>query len=303
MSLTYKCPDCEVEMTLTEDKHICPSEECGKVLSIDEATELFDAGELVGLMEESEAEVIAEETEEAIVYDISEDVAALIAGETLSEEFADKAKVIMETAIETRVASEKAILEDKAEQYAEYIQESVREEMVEKVDGYLDHIVEQWVEENQIAIEAGIKTEMDESFVEGLAGLLKEHYIQAPEQRWDIVEGLAAKVDELEVKLDESMDIAIAAKKEVLESEKAIAFIKISEGLADTQKEKLMTVAEGIEAETAETFTEKLTALKESYFDGKIDDSDVASVTEEESIDESQPVDGMAEVLRLLARK
>ena len=299
--MNYQCPDCSDEMTLTEDTHVC---NCGASLSIDEAAALFEAGELVGIVDESEVE----EYDDVVVADLSEDVHALVEGLNLSEDLANKAKIIMETAVSSRVKAEVAKIEEKAEQYAEYVKEQteekaeqyaeyVQEELTEKVDGYLDLVVSEWLDENKIAVEAGLKKEMDESFIDGLADLLKEHYVKAPDQRWDIVEGMSDKVDELEAKLDEALETSIDAKKNLLEAEKAISYMKMSEGLADTQKEKLLSLAEEIEADDISDFSDKLETLKESYFEKSPSSKMVNEAVEEAPVDDS-----MAEVLRMLAR-
>jgi hypothetical protein len=308
MSLSYKCPECETEMALAESTHVCPNEECGKTLSIDEATEMFEKGELIGVVEESEVEEISEDKkDEIVIADISEDVSALVKGEDLSEEFVEKAAVIMESAIKARVAAEVSRIEEEKETAISEGIESAKQDLIEKIDEYLDHVVTKWVEENRIAIESGVKAEMNESFVEGLAGLLKEHYVKVPEERWDIVEGLAEKVESLESKLDEAIEENISLKAAKFESEKKMKFAEISEDLAETQKEKLAELAEGVEAKDIEEYVSKVETIKESYFSSK-SDSKEESLDEEvvdEDVDsvESSANELLKEAIRLLNKK
>jgi len=291
--MKFVCQKCESEMDLHEDKHVCP--ECDFELSLDEATKLFEDGEIVGIVDESEID--KELDEDTVVSSLDEDIAALVEGEDLSEAFVAKAKTIFESAVATRVDEQTAIIKEQSEAYAEYVKEETEKELVEKVDGYLDHVVSEWMEENKLALEAGIKAEMNESFADGIAELLKSHYIKAPEDRWDIVEGLADKVESLEAKLDEEIETNIEAKKKILEAEKQVAFASLVEGLTDTQIEKLEKLSEKVEADTVEDFAEKVTTLKESYFkDSKSDDA-----LDEEV--ENKPADthDMSEVVRMLS--
>jgi len=301
--MRFKCPKCETDMDLQETAHVCP--ECSHEVSLDEASDLFDDGKLVGIIDEDEVEEIVEsveDKEEILVTDISEDIAALVEGEELSEAFVEKAKTIFEAAVTSRVKAEKVALDEAYE--AKLV--DAKEELVEKVDGYLDHVVSEWMEDNEIAIEEGLKADMNESFAEGIADLLKEHYIQAPEERWDIVEGLADKVESLEAKLDEEMESSMTAKKEVFEAEKAIAFVQMTESMADTQKEKLLDLAESVEADDIEEYVSKVNTLKESYFNPESGsshklDEDTGAVDETET--DIVSADQMAEAIRLLNKK
>lgn len=284
--MRFKCPVCSEEMKLDESTEIHSCEACKVELTAEAAKSQFEEGQLVGIVDESEAESVAEGNEEdTVVASLDEDIAALAkVDESLSEEFLEKAKTIMESAITARVTAEvKKIEEQKAAEVETAVNEA-REEIIEKVDTYLDHVVSVWMEENKVAVEAGIKSEMNESLIEGLGKLFAEHYLAVPEDRWDVVEGLASKIEDLETKLDESIESNMTTAKQLIESEKALAFIKISEGLAETQKEKLLAMSEGIEAKTAEEYSSKLETIKESYFGaGK----NVEDTAEEEQVDES----------------
>jgi len=297
--MRFKCPECEAEMSLKEDKHLCES--CGKEITLDEAKTLFEEGGLIGIVEESEADEILENAnkdEDIVVTNLDEDIAALTEGEKLSEEFKEKAATIIEAAVTSRVAAAKKEL---VEEYDNILKEAIekeKEELTKEIDGYLDYVVSEWIENNRPAVESGIKAKMNESFVEGLAELLKEHYVKVPEDRWDIVEGLNSKVEELEEKLDSEIESAISLKSELFEAQKKLAFVELTEGLADTQVEKLAELTENVEAENLEEYKEKVTTIKESYFkkDGKTDD------LEEKDTNTGNPgnSDLMAETLRLL---
>jgi len=287
--MEFLCPKCDAEMTLAEDNHVCS--ECEHELSIDEAEKLFEDGEIVGVVAEDE---IDEDVKDVIVASIDEDIAALVEGEDLSEAFIIKAKTIFEAAVATRVDEQTATIKEQSEQYAQYVKEETEKELVEKVDGYLDHVVSEWVAENKLAIESGIKADMNESFADGIADLLKTHYIKAPEDRWDIVEGLADKVETLEAKLDEEIEAGIAAKKKVFEAEKSLAFAGLVEGLTDTQVEKLEALVEKVEADSIEDYTTKVETLKESYFKAadhkKVDESLDEDETKGKGIDLSETI-------------
>ncbi len=303
--MRFKCPECEAEMALTEEQHVCPNEECGKSLSIDEATELFEDGKIVALVEEAEAEKLKAGAEkEVVVAGIDEDIAALTEGEDLSEAFVEKAKTIFEAAVTSRVAAETKRLTEEKEADVETAVTEAKEELVEKINGYLDHVIAEWIEENRVAIEEGVKIEMNEAFVEGLSVLFKEHFIQVPGERWDIVEGLAGKVEELEGKLDASIDESIESKKTLLESEKKLALITLSEGLADTQKEKLAELVSEVTAETLEDYTSKVSTIKESYFTEKPGSSvNEEQLGEEGSENKPEAIDPMAQAIAMLNRK
>jgi len=213
---------------------------------------------------------------------VQEDLAALFDGSELSEDFREKATVIFEAAINEKVSGVVASLE---EQYEARLTEEVgaiEEALVEKIDSYLDYVVEQWVEENKLAIESGIKAEVVESFMEGLKGLFTEHYVDAPQEKLDILAQTQSEVEELKAKLSASINenIELSKKLETAEAEKA--FTEVSEGLAATQIEKLRTLAEGLEYADVSSYKKKLGMIKESYFAAKKVESNAQQQLNEE---------------------
>ena len=215
-------------------------------------------------------EVVEEEVEEtAEEYDVDEDVNALLGGEELSEEFKEKAKTIFEAAINAKVAGIKEALEA---QYAEKLTEEVeqvKEEMAERVDSYLEYVADEWYSENALVIEHGLKTEMTESFLAGMKDLFEAHYVTIPEDKYDVLESMVEKLDEMEEKLNEQIDKNISLNKRLAESVADGVLDQVSEGLAQTQKEKLASLSESVEFESEEEYREKLETLKESYFPQK----------------------------------
>ena len=245
-------------------------EEDQEIVAEAEATE----EEVVSEEETSEEEVVAEATDEEVQeeteteaeYSVEEDVNALFAGEELSEEFQDKARTIFETAIKTKAAEITEAV--KAEYEAQLSEEvaSVKAELVERVDSYLEYVAQEWMTENQLAIEHGLKTEMTESFLGGMKSLFEEHYVSIPEEKYDVIESMVDKLDEMESKLNEQIDKNVALNKKLAESVADVIFAEISEGLAVTQKEKLASLAENVEFDSEETYREKLVTLRNSYF-------------------------------------
>ena len=223
--------------------------------------------------EDQEQEIVDEITEEEEVqeeeYDIDEDVNALLGGEELSEEFKEKAKTIFEAAINAKVAGIKEALEA---QYAEKLTEEVeqvKEEIAERVDSYLEYVADEWYSENALVIEHGLKTEMTESFLSGMKDLFEAHYVTIPEDKYDVLESMVEKLDEMEEKLNEQIDKNISLNKRLAESVADGVLDQVSEGLAQTQKEKLASLSESVEFESEEEYREKLETLKESYFPQK----------------------------------
>ena len=242
--------------------------------------------------EEEATEVVAEEeaTEEEVIEEINveEDLKALIAGEELSEEFQDKARTIFETAIKTKVVE---IKEELNESYAKALVEeldTIKTGLTERVDSYLEYVADEWVQENQLAVEAGLKTEMTESFMEGMKSLFEEHYVTIPEEKYDVLNSMVDKLDEMENKLNEQIERNVALNSRLAESTADVIFADVAEGLADTQKEKLATLAENVEFESETDYREKLGTLKESYFPSKTSapKSTSENLSEEVSTDE-----------------
>ena len=209
-----------------------------------------------------------EELEEE--FDIEEDVQALVEGEDLSEEFKDKAKVIFEAALRSKVNEIREVLDEQYQQaYEERLYEevgSMKEELQERVDSYLEYVADEWMQENNLAIEYGIKEQLSESFLSNLKNLFEDHYVQLPEEKYDVLENMVEKLDEMETKLNEQIERNIQLNRRLSESVADRIFDVVSEGLAITQKEKLASLAESVEFESEEEYREKLETLKESYF-------------------------------------
>jgi len=224
--------------------------------------------EVVAEEETAEDEVVSEE-EVVAEYDIEEDVNALLAGEELSEEFQEKARTIFEAAINSKVAQIKEELETKyAEQFAEEIV-AAKESLAERVDSYLEYVADEWMTENQLAVEHGLKTEMTESFLSGMKGLFEEHYVSIPEEKYDVLESMVEKLDDMETKLNEQIEKNISLNSRLNESVAEGILDQVSDGLAQTQKEKLASLSESVEFESEAQYREKLETLKESYFSQK----------------------------------
>ena len=250
--------------------------------------------EVVAEAETTEEEVVSEEETTQEEYNVDEDVNALLGGEELSEEFREKAKVIFEAALNSKV---KEIQEALEVQYAEKLaeeKEGLKDTLTERVDAYLEYVCEEWMTENELAIDHGLKTEMTESFLSGMKGLFEEHYVTIPEDKYDVLESMVEKLDEMETKLNEQIDKNIDLNKRLAESTAGSILDQISEGLAATQKEKLASLAESVEFESEEEYREKLETLKESYFSSKAPAPKVAQQqTLSEGVDTTEaPVTG-----------
>ena len=216
---------------------------------------------------EVEGEEIAETTDSELEIDLSADVKALVSSDAdLSEEFKDKAATIFETAVKTRIQEQTKILEARYEEKLSVETETVKEAMVEKVDSYLNYVVEEWMKENELAVERGIRTEIAEDFITGLKDLFKEHYIDVPEEKYNVLDDLTTQTKKLEDKLNEQISKNVDLTKQVSESAKAKAIDEVSTDLADTEKEKFEKMAENVEYDSADKFREKLETIKESYF-------------------------------------
>ena len=214
---------------------------------------------------ETEEDVIAEDSIDSI--DLSDDVKALVSSDAdLSEEFKDKAATIFEAAVKTRIKEQTKILEAQFDEKLASETETVKEAMVEKVDSYLNYVVEEWMKENELAVERGIRTEIAEDFITGLKGLFKEHYIDVPEEKYNVLDDLTSQVKDLESKLNEQIEKNVVLAKGTNELTRASLVVSVSEDLADTEKEKFASMAENVEFDSAEKFAEKLETIKESYF-------------------------------------
>ena len=229
------------------------------------------------LAEEEEADDEEEEPVESkklkkedLEIDVKEDIEAITNGEDLSEDFKTKASTIFEAAVSAKVLSEVNQRIDELEtNYKKEITDAKEEHLstvTEKVDGYLNYVTEEWMKENELAVEKGIRSELVEDFMTGLKNLFTEHYIDIPEEKVDLVDDLFEKVEELEQKLDESINTSVDIKKELAEYKKAETLREVSEDLADTEKEKLGKLADGIDFEDKSQYSEKLEVIKENYF-------------------------------------
>ena len=199
-------------------------------------------------------------------YDIEEDVNALLAGEELSEEFQEKARTIFETAIRSKVSEIKEQIQETYENALIEEVETIKQGLIERVDAYLEYVADEWVSENALAIEAGLKTEMTESFLQGMKGLFEDHYVSIPEEKYDVIESMVDKLDEMEEKLNEQIEKNIALNNRLAESVADVIFADVAEGLALSQKDKLASLAENVEFDSESDYREKLVTLRESYF-------------------------------------
>ena len=251
----------EVEGDVVAETEVSEDE----VVSEEEATETEETQEVV-----AEEETTEEETEEEIVeeeeIDIEADVKALLEGEELSEEFQNKAKTIFEAAIKSKLADVRESV--KAEYEEQLVEEvaSIKSELEERVDSYLEYVADEWMTDNQIAVESGLKSEMTDSFLTGMKSLFEEHYVSVPEDKYDVIESMVDKLDEMEGKLNEQIEKNVALNRRLAESSADVVFGEVTEGLAATQKEKLATLVENVEFESETDYREKLVTLKESYF-------------------------------------
>ena len=232
---------------------------------------------------EVEGEEIAETKEESteMNIDLSDDVKALVSTDAdLSEEFKEKAATIFETAVKTRIQEQVKVLEAQYEDKLSKESETIKEAMTEKVDSYLNYVVEEWMKENELAVERGIRTEIAEDFITGLKSLFKEHYIDVPEEKYNVLDDLTNQTKDLESKLNEQIEKNVNLSKEVSDLHKREAIAEISEDLTDTETEKFVSMAENVEFDSAEKFKEKLETIKESYFP-----KTKSEVTEQDSVD------------------
>ena len=216
--------------------------------------------------EEATVEEVVAEEETVEEVNIEDDVNALLGGEELSEEFREKAKIIFEAALRSKVEEIKESLEERYEARLAEELEGMKGALTERVDSYLEYVSAEWLEENQLAVESGLKSEMTESFLSGMRGLFEEHYVNIPEEKYDVVHNMVEKLDEMETKLNEQIEKNINLNKRLAESVADGILDQVSEGLAQTQKEKLASLSESVEFESEEEYREKLEMIKESYF-------------------------------------
>jgi len=262
------------EVEVDEDQEV--------VSEAEEAVSEEDSEEIVAEAEETDEELVEEEG-----FDIEADVQALLEGEELSEEFEEKARTIFEAAIASKVET---IKEQLIESYQEALVEEVvaiKEELNERVDSYLEYVADEWFTENALAVENGLKSEVTESFLDGMKSLFEEHYVSIPEEKYDVLESMVDKLDEMEGKLNEQIERNVALNRRLAESSADGIFSAVAEGLADTQKEKLATLAENVEFESEADYREKLETLRGSYFpESASTPSTSENLSEEVSTDE-----------------
>ena len=255
-------------------------EEEQDVVAEEETTE----EEVVSEEETTEEEVVAEAPEFTEI-NIDEDVEALLGEEELSEEFKEKAKTIFEAALTSKVSELKEALEARYETALLEEVAEIKSALTERVDSYLEYVSQEWMTENQLAVEEGLKTEMTESFLTGMKSLFEEHYVTIPEEKYDVLESMVEKLDDMETKLNEQIEKNITLNARLSESAAEGILNDVSEGLAQTQKEKLASLAESVEFESEEQYRGKLETLKESYFTQKNVSTPAKTETLSEGVD------------------
>ena len=286
----------------------------GKTLEQGDEAEVADNQEVVAeepateeVVAETEApteEVVAEEEtveEEIVEYDMEDDLNALVKGLELSEENQGKAKTIFEAAINSKASAiRKEIQEEYDSKLDGHVQE-IKEGLQERVDSYLEYVADEWFDENQLAIENGLKADMTESFLEGMKGLFEEHYVEIPEEKYDVLKSMVEKLDDMETKLNEQIEKNIGLNKRLSESVADGILDTVSDGLASTQKEKLASLAESVEFEGETEYREKLETLKESYFPNKTSNAKTETLTEGEAAAPETYTGSMSAYLKTLS--
>jgi len=260
--------------------------------------------------DEEEEEEDEEVKKESYDIDMTDDIDALVSDEDLSEDFKSKAKTIFEAAVSAKVKEITVEKEAQLEEELETKVEEIKDDLTEKVDSYLNYVSESWVQENELAIERGLKSELTEDFINGLKKLFEEHYVEVPEDKFDVVEELANRLDEMEDKLNEEVASNITAQQDIEELQREKIISEATSDLADTQVEKLKALSEDVDFESVENFVEKVSTLKESYFgiekvEAVSDDSAVVSEDADFSGagDVAQPVnEGMAQYTAALTK-
>ena len=280
----------EEDEDLVDEEEIDEDEEVVAEESCDGEDSKKKKGKKYSPEDDGEGEEMAMKKEE---YDVEEDVNALLAGEDLSEEFQEKARTIFEAAIRSKVAEIKEELQSSYEETLIEEIKTIKSDLVERVDAYLEYVSDEWVQENALAVEHGLKTEMTESFLSGMKQLFEDHYVTIPEDKYDVIESMVDNLDEMEEKLNEQIQKNVALNRRLAESVADVIFADISEGLALSQKDKLASLAENVEFDGEQNYREKLVTLRESYFPSRsssaqIDDSETLS--ESTDIQNQQPM-------------
>lgn len=255
--------------------------------------EVADEQEIVAEEPSEVEEVVAEEEtveEETVEYDMEDDLNALVQGLELSEENQDKAKTIFEAAINSKVNAIRASIQEEYDSQLDEHVEEIKVALQERVDSYLEYVADEWFDENQLAIENGLKADMTESFLAGMKGLFEEHYVEIPEEKYDVLKSMVEKLDDMETKLNEQIEKNINLNGRLAESVADGILESVSDGLAATQKEKLASLAESVEFESETEYREKLETLKESYFSSKPNSPSSKTETLSEGVDSTEGV-------------
>ena len=277
-----------------DDEELISEEEEVEEDELEETEEVEEEGD----EEEGEEEEVVEEE-----YNLEEDVNALLGGEDLSEEFKEKAKIIFEAAINSKISQIKENLEVQyAQALAEEVEE-IKEALATRIDSYLEYVSDEWFQENSLAIEGGLKEELMGSFLNGMKDLFEAHYVSIPEDKYDVLENMVEKLDEMETKLNEQIEKNVSLNKRLAEAVADGILDQVSEGLADTQKDKLASLAESVEFESEEEYREKLETLKESYFPSRTGSPSAKTESLSEGVDSTpESVTGsMAAYLKTLS--
>ena len=275
-----------------------PADPMPQGLKSGDEVELDDTQEVVA-EEPATEEVTTEETVEEKI-DIEADVNALLGGEELSEEFKEKAKTVFEAALNSKVAELKEDLQASYDEKLAEEVESTKAALAERVDQYLEYVAEEWFVENELAIEHGLKTELTESFLGGMKSLFEEHYVQIPDDKYDVLESMVEKLDDMETKLNEQIEKNISLNSRLAESVADGILDQVSDGLAATQKEKLASLAESVEFESEDQYRGKLETLKESYFKGATPKATGETISETVDATSGDVTGSMASYLKTL---
>ena len=291
----------EEDEELLEAKHKNDDEESEDEESEDEESEGDESEDEDDDEEEEDKKKKKKKVEESI--NIEEDVDALLAGEDLSEEFREKAKLIFETAINAKISEIYESLEEHYESKLLEEVDSMKGQLVERVDAYLEYVADEWLQENALVVEQGLKTEMTESFLQGMKGLFEDHYVTIPDDKYNVLESMVDKLDDMETKLNEQIERNVALNQRLAESVADVIFSDITEGLATSQKDKLASLAENVEFDSEANYREKLVTLKESYFPRNTSAQRDYSETLSEETNYNEPVSGvMGSYLQTLSR-
>ena len=274
-----------------------PADPMPQGLKSGDEVELEDSQEIVAETEATTEDTVEEETVE---IDIEADVNALLGGEELSEEFREKAKTVFEAALQSKVNQLAEDMQAKFDEKLVEEVESTKSELAERVDAYLEYVSEEWFVENELAIEHGLKTELTESFLGGMKGLFEEHYVQIPDDKYDVLESMVEKLDDMETKLNEQIEKNVSLNGRLGESVASGILDQVSDGLAATQKEKLASLSESVEFESEGQYRGKLETLKESYFPGNTPKATGETISETVDVSQGDVSGSMASYLKTL---